>query len=207
MNCKRSLVAFAAAGVCLAAAATAQALDCGGTMANNAGVNFTATPIYITGSTALEPMIKAFGPKLAQQAANPYVIIYLKDGSCAGVNRINGDGKIAAGTTMFYIPPDYDSTKTYNCNIATGGQVGDLVLSDVDAKLCPGHRGAAGQHQGLPGPGEQHGVHRADDVDAEGDLRRGRLPHVRHGRRRHGRAVDSIRCTSSFARPTRARAP
>jgi ABC-type phosphate transport system substrate-binding protein len=138
MNLQRSLVAFAIAGACLAAATTAQAqTTCGGTMPNDAGANFTATPIYITGSTALEPMIKAFGPKLAQQTS-PYVIIYLKDGSCAGVNRINSDGKIAAGTTMLYIPPDFNSTKSYSCNIAAGGQVGDLVLSDVDATLCPG---------------------------------------------------------------------
>ena len=139
MNLQNSLVAFAIAGVMLAAATTAQAqTTCGGTMPNDAGANFTATPIYISGSTALEPMLKVIGPKLAQLASNPYVIIYLKDGSCAGVNRINTDGKLAAGTTMLYIPPDYVSTKTYNCNIATGGQVGDLVLSDVNATLCPG---------------------------------------------------------------------
>ncbi|MCU1282037.1 MAG: hypothetical protein JWM53_5583 [bacterium] len=139
MNLQKSLIAFAIAGACLGAATTAQAQTiCGGTMPNDAGANFTATPIYITGSTALEPMLKTLGPKLAAQATTPYVLIYLKDGSCAGVNRINTDGKIAAGTTMLYIPPDYNSTKTYNCNIAAGGQLGDLVLSDVDAKLCPG---------------------------------------------------------------------
>ena len=138
MNFERTLVAFAIAGVMLAGATTARAqTTCGGTMLNDAGANFTATPIYISGSTALEPMIKVIGPKLAQQT-NPYVIIYLSDGSCAGVNRINSDGKLAAGTTMKYIPPDYVSTKTYNCNIAAGGQVGDLVLSDVDATMCPG---------------------------------------------------------------------
>ena len=152
MNFERTLVAFAIAGAMLVTATTAQAqTTCGGTMPNDAGANFTATPIYITGSTALEPMIKAFGPKLAQQT-NPYVIIYLPDGSCAGVNRINTDGTIAAGTTMKYIPPDFVSTKTYNCNIAAGGQVGDLVLSDVDATLCPGISAQPANTKDFKGP-------------------------------------------------------
>jgi hypothetical protein len=138
MNFRLVLVACIAAGVSASATTARAQTTCGGTMPNNAGAMFTATPIYITGSTALEPLIKNIGVKLATQTPNPYVLIYLKDGSCSGVDRINTNGQIAAGTTMLYIPPDYDSTKTYNCNIATGGQVGDIVLSDVDATLCPG---------------------------------------------------------------------
>src|SRR5207237_239232 len=51
-------------------------------------------PIYLSGSTALEPMLKAFGPKIASQTTNAYTLVYLRDGACSGVNRILSDGLI-----------------------------------------------------------------------------------------------------------------
>ena len=122
-----------------ASAAHAVPLCSGTTLTKSDGSTlFTATPIYITGSSAAEPMLKIIGQKLASQATNPYVIIYLKDGSCVGVNRINTDGMIAAGTTMFYVPPDQDPTKATPTCTQTAAQLGDIVLSDADATLCPG---------------------------------------------------------------------
>src|SRR5260370_30740076 len=104
MSFRRALVAGIAVVVATASAtASAQTVTCGGTMPSAAGAMFTATPIYITGSTALEPLIKSFGPKLASQMGTPYVLIYLKDGSCARVNRIKSDGTIPPGKTNIYI--------------------------------------------------------------------------------------------------------
>ena len=144
MILRRALVASAAllASAVAATAGAQSTVTCGGTMPGVGGTMFTATPIYITGSSALEPLIKNVGVKLAAPTnTTPYVLIYNKDGgSCAGVNRIKGDGNIPVGTTMIYVPPDATSAKpTLNCNIsATTPQLGDLVLSDVDATLCPG---------------------------------------------------------------------
>ena len=133
-----ALVAGAIA-VTASAAQAAVPLCSGTTLTKSDGATlFTATPIYITGSSAVEPMLKILGAKLASQATNPYVIIYLKDGSCSGVNRINTDGMIAAGTTMFYVPPDQDPTKASLTCTQTAAQLGDLVLADADATLCPG---------------------------------------------------------------------
>ena len=78
------------------------------------------------------------GPRGDPQGAVPNTIIYLKDGSCAGVNRIAGNGQIAANTTMFYIPPDQDPAKASPTCTQVAAQVGDVVLADADATLCPG---------------------------------------------------------------------
>jgi ABC-type phosphate transport system substrate-binding protein len=140
MSFRRALVAGVAAVVALAATTARAQTTCGSTMPTVAGGTFTATPIYITGSSALAPFLNSIGAKLATLPTNPYVIIYNNaGGSCVGVNRINTDGMIATGTTMTYVPQDASSAKpTLTCTIGAGGQLGDLVLSDVDATLCPG---------------------------------------------------------------------
>jgi ABC-type phosphate transport system substrate-binding protein len=111
-------------------------------------------PLYITGSTALEPMLKTIGPKIAKLATNPYTIVYLKDGSCGGVDRIFGDGLIKQN--MFYIPPDYNASTTPTpptCTVdATVGVPGDLVLSDVDPTLCPAAAAKPANVVDFPGP-------------------------------------------------------
>lgn len=122
-----------------ASAAHAVPVCSGTTLTKSDGTTlFTATPIYITGSSAAEPMLKIIGAALASQTTNPYVLIYLKDGSCVGVNRINTDGMIAAGTTMYYVPPDQDPTKASLTCTQVAAQLGDVVLADADATLCPG---------------------------------------------------------------------
>jgi ABC-type phosphate transport system substrate-binding protein len=96
-------------------------------------------PLYISGSTALEPLLKTIGPKLAGLATGGYTVVYLKDGSCSGVNRLNGTRLITQN--MFYIPASYNAATTPTpplCTVPTAGQLGDLVLSDVDPTLCPG---------------------------------------------------------------------
>ncbi len=141
MTLAAAALTLAGAGVANAAMTDCTLVDANGqvTLDNKAGTaTFTATPIYITGSTALEPLEKAVGPTLAGLATNPYVIIYAKDGSCAGVTRINGDGKIPTTVSMFYVPPDADGTTNVACGTSSATVDGTMVLSDVDPTLCPG---------------------------------------------------------------------
>jgi hypothetical protein len=96
-------------------------------------------PIFITGSTALEPMLKVIGPKIAADQTNGRTLVYLKDGSCGGVARIDTDGLIKQN--MLYIPASYDPgtmPSPPTCTVPGTGIPGDLVLSDVDPTLCPG---------------------------------------------------------------------
>jgi ABC-type phosphate transport system substrate-binding protein len=133
---KRTLFALLAATLA-AGPAAAQSPPCNAL--KDASNNPLPPPIYISGSTALEPMLKTIGPQLASQASGPLTVVYLKDGSCSGVNRIFTDGLIKQN--MFYIPPGYSAMATPTpptCTVdPTVGQPGDLVLSDVDPSLCP----------------------------------------------------------------------
>ncbi|HEY2746385.1 MAG TPA: hypothetical protein VGL86_17250 [Polyangia bacterium] len=151
MNFRKSLVAFVPAMALLAGAATARAantdsytLDGSGniTVDNAAGTaTFTAKPIYITGSTALEPVLKAVGPALTT-APTPYVIVYDKSlGSCGGAALVaNPPMPIASTTTMYYVPAGGDGTVNATCTqpATPVSPPYTLVLSDVDISLCPG---------------------------------------------------------------------
>ena len=104
---------------------------------------FTATPIYVAGSTALEPLLKAIGPGVTG-GASPYVIIYEKTlGSCGGVGLVTGSMPIPHGNPMFYVPLGADGTTNKTCTYPTTAPTPadppfTVVLSDVDSKLCPG---------------------------------------------------------------------
>jgi ABC-type phosphate transport system substrate-binding protein len=129
MSMRTSLIALIFGAVSVAAG-TAQA--------QTPACNTLTSPIYITGSTALEPMIKVIGPLVAGAASNAHTLVYLKDGSCAGVNRITSDGLVKQNP--FYIPSNYVAGATVpTCTVdTTAGQLETLVLSDVDPTLCPG---------------------------------------------------------------------
>jgi hypothetical protein len=141
MTFRNASMALLAGAVALSASVAQAVPVCSGTTLLKADntTPFTATPIYITGSSAVEPMLKIMGAKMASQATDPHVIIYLKDGSCAGVNRIATTGLIAGSTVMFYVPPDQDpAAATPTCTLPATAQLGDVVLADADATLCPG---------------------------------------------------------------------
>jgi ABC-type phosphate transport system substrate-binding protein len=137
-----------AVAVLLAPAAASAQIACNAISGTNDPGNATATPmappVYITGSTALEPLLKKLGPIIATQATNPRTLVYLKDGSCSGVQRlVNQSGNITVN--MLYLPPSgfCDTTATpakapCTCTVAAASPiVQDLVLSDVDPTLCP----------------------------------------------------------------------
>lgn len=163
MNFRKSLVAFVPA-VLLASAATAHAAntDCftvdgsgNVTLDDASGATFTAKPIYITGSTALEPVLKAMGPTLAA-ATTPYVIVYDKSlGSCGGAALVqNPPMPIASTTTMYYVPKGGDGTMNKTCTQPATpiAPPYTLVLSDVDISLCPGSPAVPSTAKDFNGP-------------------------------------------------------
>lgn len=137
---RRMSLALVAGAIAVSSQPAYAVVTCGGTMVKSDGTtSFTATPIYISGSTAVEPMLKIFGAQLASQATNPYVLIYDKSGSCGGVTQIQGANTIPANAVVNYVPPDQSPTAaTPTCTIGATAQLNDVVLSDVDATLCPG---------------------------------------------------------------------
>src|ERR1044071_5709905 len=71
-----------ALGVLIAAPRLAAADDC---------PDFTTmNPIYLNGSSAAEPLVKAMAPVLAAQTT-PTTLVYAKPGSCVGVTSVNED--------------------------------------------------------------------------------------------------------------------
>lgn len=128
MSMRTSFTALCAGALMMASGAAQAQTAC----------NTLTSPIYITGSSALEPMLKVVGPLIASATSNAHTIVYLKDGSCAGVNRIIGDGLIKQNP--FYIPANYTAGMTVpTCTVdTTAGQAETMVLSDVDPTLCPG---------------------------------------------------------------------
>lgn len=153
MNVRKASITLAVAAATLAGAGAARAAntDCftkdgNGkvTLDNAAGTaTFTATPIYVAGSTALEPLLKAMGPSLAS-AASPYVIVYEKTlGSCGGAALVQSNGSfnpVASTTAMFYVPLGADGTTNKACTqpATPVSPTPTVILSDVDTTLCPG---------------------------------------------------------------------
>src|SRR6476469_11041143 len=95
MSIHRSKVLLAFVAMLAPALAHAQAMpDC--------DTGLSAPPIYISGSTALEPLIKALGKQLASStdAATKYSLVYLGDGSCVGVRKFVPFGSRACTTVL-----------------------------------------------------------------------------------------------------------
>lgn len=88
-----------------------------------------ANPVFIAGSTAVQTVLDALGPKLAT-AATPLTLAYNSAGSCDGVNSIIGTFKSNAVFTY------YDSTGAKKtCSVSD--QTIDIGLSDVFPTSCP----------------------------------------------------------------------
>src|SRR6185369_7337013 len=51
-------------------------------------------PIYVSGSSAIRPLLQTIGAKLAA-ATTPSTIVYVSTGSCDGVNTIAGTLKVS----------------------------------------------------------------------------------------------------------------
>lgn len=118
----------------VASGARAQVPDC-----NTVSADPTKL-VYVAGSSALRPLLKVLGPKLAAQAApNNYTIVYYGTGSCNGVNAIAGNPAYtaASGSTLNYYPATYTNTTQPEPTCTTSAAQGfDLGISDVFVSTC-----------------------------------------------------------------------
>jgi hypothetical protein len=139
MSIHRSNVLLAFVAILAPALAHAQAMpDC--------DTGLSAPPIYISGSTALEPLIKALGKQLASStdAATKYSLVYLGDGSCEGVRKFVPFGSPASTTVLSkanplkYIDASFDPTKDPPSCTLSADKAADLGISDVFATVCSG---------------------------------------------------------------------
>lgn len=98
------------------------------------------TPIYLGGSTALQPFVKSVGPKLAEQSGSPYTLFYFGGGSCTGVNNVVDPtaNPLAASTSLTYYVTDTDggvATKSCTLPPSQNGKL-DVAISDVFVETC-----------------------------------------------------------------------
>jgi ABC-type phosphate transport system substrate-binding protein len=93
-----------------------------------ASLGFT-NPVYLAGSTAVQSVINAIGPKLAT-AATPVQLVYTSAGSCDGVNTIVGGLKLSSNASY------WDASGTLGtCSL--NAQAIDIGLADVFPTSCP----------------------------------------------------------------------
>lgn len=110
----------------------------------------SAPPIFISGASALEPLVKAMGKILASQTdpAKKFSLVYVKDGSCEGVRKFVASGTPAQTTTIakntqpYYIDASFDPAKDPpKCSLSDQPEAGvaaDVGFSDVYVEVCTG---------------------------------------------------------------------
>jgi ABC-type phosphate transport system substrate-binding protein len=128
LKARLALAGLSAIGA-TAVTSNALAVDC----------NTLQNPVYVTGSSAVEPFMTALGAALYPNIS----IVYQRAGSCVGVNAMVKNTPIS-GTAKYYPAVDdaglgvpTDCTLPVN-DAGTGGQPVDLGVSDVFPESCPG---------------------------------------------------------------------
>jgi len=91
-------------------------------------------PIYVTGSSAVQPFLAGLGTVLAA-GSNPITIVYKKQGSCTGGDAIVNDTKMT-GTATYWTASSSVSGET--CDLPTAGLPADVGASDVFWTSCAG---------------------------------------------------------------------
>lgn len=120
------------------------------------GGTTTSTPappvVYVTGSSAVKPLIAALAPVMFDDPVKPATLVYLSQGSCTGVSAIVAGAPMSSNDTTNAIYWDPKSTtlaagtksaKEESCTLVNG-TLADVGVSDVFAQTC----GVASQ--GLP---------------------------------------------------------
>jgi ABC-type phosphate transport system substrate-binding protein len=123
---------------------------------NKDGTTLSATAagpvVYVTGSSAVKPVLAALGPAMFADPTTPYTIVYLSAGSCVGVSAMIAGTPMATNTTTnasywdansLTIASTTKTDKEESCTL-DNGQLADLGISDVFPTTC----GFA--QQGLP---------------------------------------------------------
>ena len=113
----RTAGACLAASLLLVAAKNASAADCS---------TFTK-PVYLIGSSAMKPFVKA----LAAALSGTVTLVYQGPGSCNGPDAIINGTKMTGTASVF----DSAGTET-SCTLPTAGQTADVGASDVFATSC-----------------------------------------------------------------------
>src|SRR5262249_38313354 len=122
-------------GTALLAAAAASAQD-GGIMGCDQ-VNPGSTAIYIGGSTALQPFVKAVGPALSGQTPS-YTLFYTRGGWCVGVNNVLDKvaTPLAVGTQFSYYVANGATITEQKCTLPASVTQLDVAISDVFVETC-----------------------------------------------------------------------
>ncbi len=93
-----------------------------------------ANPIYVAGSSAAKPFLAEISKLLVNQT-EPVNIVYVAEGSCAGIDAILNGTPVKSTAAA---PPSYwDSVDTeQHCDLPDAGVTADLGISDVFAGSC-----------------------------------------------------------------------
>ena len=91
-------------------------------------------PIYIAGSSAAKPFLAEISKLLVNQT-DPVSIVYVAEGSCAGIDAVLNGTPVKSTDTA---PTSYwDSMDTeQHCDLPAAGVTADLGISDVFASSC-----------------------------------------------------------------------
>jgi hypothetical protein len=114
----------------LAAAAVGAATLTMGAAAHAADCPAFTNPVYVTGSSASQPVLAAISGVLAAQST-PITLVYIKTESCQGVNTFTANPPTAVPAAATYWP----SGTATSCNLTTPPYA-DASVSDVFAKTC-----------------------------------------------------------------------
>jgi ABC-type phosphate transport system substrate-binding protein len=89
-------------------------------------------PIYITGSTAFQPVVQAMGAQLANRAAGKVTLLYHQgSGSCAGAAAVK-DQTDLSGNAAYFVA----ATGTPSTCVVPAGTKADVAVSDVFYETC-----------------------------------------------------------------------
>ncbi len=109
----------------------------GAARAQDAGTTPTCAslpnPVYLDGSSAFEPTVGQIAARLAT-STTPMTVVYLKPGSCAGVNNIATKADMT-GTATYYTLTGTTLNKL-SCTLPASGQKADIGVSDVFYGSC-----------------------------------------------------------------------
>jgi len=96
---------------------------------------FKKNPIYLFGTTAVEPVIKNLGARLSQ--LDPaFSLLYVGYDGCNAVRFVSGDMAIYGSAEFYSTNPD-GSAKTDTCSLAgVGATLADVALLDVFWETC-----------------------------------------------------------------------
>lgn len=114
---------LAAGTALLAGVGAARAADC----------TALPSPVYVAGSTAAKPLLAEIG-RIMAGATPPATVVYMGQGSCAGVDAILSGTPLRGTGNTFSI---WDGSGTeLHCDVAEPGVQADVGLSDVFASTC-----------------------------------------------------------------------